>query len=119
MIVFKMGRTTGPTVGVVHGCRAIQRVYYSAGPTQSRECVVLPYDDSMPFARAGDSGALIYSDVGQGVGVIWGSSIGSAPQSIDLDKFVYYTPLDVIYNDMSAHLARLFGENTIRLTWVL
>lgn len=118
MIVFKMGRTTGPTIGKVHGCRAIQRVYYSVGPIQSRESVIVAYDDDMPFARAGDSGALIYSHMGQGMGLVWGSSVGAAPQSIDLGKFVYYTPLAAILADMSAHLARLFGENMVRLTWV-
>ncbi len=121
-LVFKVGRTTGPTVGKLHGLRMIKRNHCSAGHTQSLEKVVVAYEDNVPFALPGDSGALVYGAQGQGLGMVWGGPWEDTPQSNESTKLgmvVYFTPLEAIYRDMTARLARQYGgEDKIRLTWI-
>ncbi len=118
---YKMGRTTGPTIGKAHGCRMVQQIYCSTGVVRSKEHAVVPYDEDqdMAFARPGDSGALIYKGNGEGCGMVWGGMAEQKPLSVDLAKVIVFTPLDAIYQDLSARLGRQYGEGKVQITWVV
>lgn len=69
--VFKIGRSTGSTAGVVNGSRAETRLYDSGTWTvTSTELVIVPsrwhLDVPPPVAGRGDSGALVYDGSAQG-----------------------------------------------------
>lgn len=118
-----MGRSTGATVGVLHGTHVIAREY--AYPerklmVQSLEQVVFPAAHTA-FATFGDSGALVYSARGAGLGMVWGgmkeeySGSGQAdpPKGLDMRHACFYTPLGAIMESLSAAA----GEDS-SLSWV-
>lgn len=128
-VVFKLGRTTGPTVGTHNHCKAITRSYRSTeGPVKSWESVVLPPDDEVcPFATFGDSGALVYGPQGEGLGMVWGgllavgkkeNGVHLGPSTLAIDRVVFVTPLQALFNSMKARIEREFGQGNIQLDWL-
>ncbi len=102
-LVFKIGASTGATVGFVHNACAVTREYSNAEgtfPVQSLECVVVPASHS-DFATFGDSGALVYGARGNGFGMVWGGMTATAGDD-SLHGICFVTPLSVIVESISA-----------------
>ena len=127
-MVFKTGRTTGLTVGVVHAIPTIRKHAWpmtiprgsqpfefaksipgsmalpsddghGAGmPTQLVETYVIKGYRSKPFHEQGDSGAWILDYLGDLVALLWGGCTGSDD--------CYYTPIKDIVNDIEKYTGK-------------
>jgi len=126
--VFKLGRTSGPTTGVYHGCTAVTCIYRATEKVMtSLECVVLPpINEEAPFAAGGDSGALVYGPEGQAVGMIWGGVtrrvedeagvVRFKPTTLEINRAVFVTPLDAIIRHVEAKCESELGKGNFRLS---
>jgi hypothetical protein len=116
-IVFKMGRTTGPTMGIYHVCRPVVQVYKSLRqPVRSIEDVFIPCPGVERFAKKGDSGALVYDGQGAGRWMVWGGLITQAPVEVDVERVVWATPMKAILGDVEAKLALRHGHSGFQVT---
>jgi Peptidase family S64 len=73
MVVFKVGRSTGVTKGVVHMIKKTVREKEKWGPTS--EWLVQGIGvDQQSFAEVGDSGSTVWNESGDLVGMMWASN---------------------------------------------
>ncbi|TPX11448.1 uncharacterized protein E0L32_007867 [Thyridium curvatum] len=111
----KFGRTTGATAGVQAGVRSIIRRYLPGGPhIESIEQAVMddPGCATAPFARAGDSGAMVCDpERCCFLGPLWGGLEDGKGNMLQLVYF--YTPL----NDVMEDLRRVFAASGVEVEW--
>ena len=114
-VVFKVGRTTGPTMGVVSGCRAVIQTYQSKlWPVRSIEDTIISCSGTKYFAVKGDSGAPVYDAHGNGQFMVWG---GLDPTLVDPEQHVVFaTPVQAILHDVEAKLSQLLGHTNVKVT---
>ena len=116
--VFKLGRTTGPTVGLHHGCKAMARQYQSK-VVESLEEVVIPVTNNTPrFAKEGDSGALVYGPEGKGLGMVWGGVLSKVPTTMAVERMVYVTPIRAIARDVAAQFEQAYSDGKAQWHWL-
>jgi len=73
--VIKHGLTTLTTIGCLTGFKSFVRRYSVLGPLDSIEAAIYPYDnESGPFSRGGDSGAIIVDAFGKFVALLLGGT---------------------------------------------
>jgi hypothetical protein len=73
MRVWKSGRTTGVTTGIVEDVSADVDVGgYPDGTQGFRDQIIVAQDDSLPIVRGGDSGSLVVDDSQRAVGLLFG-----------------------------------------------
>ena len=108
-LVFKLGRTTGCTVGEHHDLTTVFRTTDTSTPGPeggiiTHETTVL--SKSAPFADKGDSGALVFNADGTKLGIIWAggrvvedfttnTGLGWPPPP-SLNRLVFVTPLEAV-----------------------
>ncbi|OKP15168.1 hypothetical protein PENSUB_2210 [Penicillium subrubescens] len=93
--VYKRGRTTDYTVGIVHGRRRSLEAPHSAQGVATH--VIVSDDPESPFSKRGDSGSWVIDSHGLLVGMIWGKS--------DFDDTTYFTPADYIFRYIPKRIA--------------
>jgi len=94
--VIKRGLTTHTTIGRLAGFESHVRRYSVLGNLDSVEVAIYPYNnDSGPFSRGGDSGALIASSLAEFVALLTG---GTGPT--DSSDITYGTPMYWLWNDV-------------------
>lgn len=106
--VFKIGRSTGTTVGRVHGHKMDVRTEYSTDESSSPvvvyscEVVVFTCNSQAPgtFSAPGDSGAGVYDGHGRVVGVLWGGWPAKRVVGGQLDSIHCITPIEIIEEDI-------------------
>jgi len=75
LYVIKHGSTTLTTIGCLTGFESVVRRYSILGPLDSTEAAIHPYNNqSGPFSRGGDSGAIIVDALGKFVGLLLGGT---------------------------------------------
>jgi hypothetical protein len=95
-LVIKRGLTTRTTIGRLTGFKSHERRYSTLGYLDSVEVAIYPYDnDSGPFSRDGDSGALIVGSLAEFVALLTG---GTGPT--DSSDTTYGTPMYWLWNDV-------------------
>ncbi len=121
-VVFKMGRSTGPTVGTSHGCRVVEQHFHSAGSVISLEHVVLGATTSdgtcVKFAGPGDSGALVYTALSKGFGIVTGCFCSQDPRGLEISKVTSVLPLEDIFGDIHTKLDAEYGRGNFKLAWL-
>ncbi|KAG9079917.1 hypothetical protein FRC06_007320 [Ceratobasidium sp. 370] len=94
--VIKRGHTTLTTIGRFTGFESHLRRYDLVGTLDSVEAAVYPYDnDSGPFSRGGDSGALI-----AGPGAEFTALLTGGTGLADSADITYGTPMHWLWNDV-------------------
>ena len=94
--VIKRGHTTFTTIGCLTGFESHQRRYGLVGNFDSIEAAIYPYDnDSGPFSRGGDSGALIAGPEAEFTALLTG---GTGPT--DSSDVTYGTPMYWLWEDV-------------------
>jgi len=75
--VFKIGRTTGHTVGQLHNVDASVTIHYAAddGSFMLKGKAPVVYSNGVDYARRGDSGALVINGDAEAVGMIVAAAI--------------------------------------------
>ena len=118
-VVFKLGRTSGLTVGVYNGSKTVIRQYRSKA-VESQEEVVLPVANLSPFfTREGDSGALVYGPEGEGLGMVWGGMVPTLPTSLTMERIVFVRPMQAIVRDVVARLEQAYpNDGEVRCQWL-
>lgn len=144
-LVYKVGRTTGVTVGQLTGTEVLVREYETTSQasmmTEVTEHVIVSADGSANFARPGDSGALVRSPDNGPVGLFFGA-IKNGPRKnredstydqdrpaqvsvyfnkpgVALDGVFLYTPFRIVLESMRATLAEAFGgDEMFELSYV-
>ena len=102
--VFKVGRTTGLTVGKVHPVRStssIERLSnskYNKPRRTTFEHQVIKANYPLSFNAPGDSGSWILNEVGYLVGFLWGGNDG--------DFSCYFTPIKEVIEDIEGKTKR-------------
>jgi hypothetical protein len=93
--VFKVGRTTGLTQGTLN-IVGLQRqpIWLNNKPYHYTNILAIRARRGKPFSRPGDSGALVYTKDGWGLGLVVGGT----------DEFSFLTPLDACLESMRATL---------------
>ncbi|KAK3344241.1 hypothetical protein B0T25DRAFT_556493 [Lasiosphaeria hispida] len=116
-IVFKVGRTTGPTMGIASGCRAVVQVFQSK-TVRSIEHVITSCSSAQCFARPGDSGAPVYGACGDGQFMVWGGleQREREPAAVALDLVVFATPIQTILHHVEAKLSQAIGHTNFKVT---
>jgi hypothetical protein len=94
--VFKVGRTTGFSGGTLK-IVGLQRqpIWLNEKPYHYTNILAVKARKGSPFSRPGDSGALVYTKDGWGIGLVIGGT----------DEFSFLTPLDACLATMQATLA--------------
>lgn len=93
--VYKMGRTTGLTCGILDivGLQrqriVINDLHYIYTNILAVKCI-----NDQPFSMAGDSGAVVYTEDGRAIGLVIAGT----------DKYTFVSPLDACLKDMNATL---------------
>ncbi|EIW83357.1 hypothetical protein CONPUDRAFT_102106 [Coniophora puteana RWD-64-598 SS2] len=94
--VFKRGHTTFTTVGRLNGFESHERRYGLLGSFDSVEAAVYPYDNnSGPFSRGGDSGAVIV-----GVNNDFVAQLTGGAGATDSSDITYGTPMEWLWNNV-------------------
>jgi hypothetical protein len=94
--VIKRGLTTLTTIGRLNGFESHLRHYGVLGNFDSVEAAVYAYDnDSGPFSKAGDSGALIAGPEAELIALL---TTGTGPT--DSSDVTYGTPMYWLWNDV-------------------
>lgn len=94
--VIKRGHATLTTIGCLTGFESHQCRYDLVGTFDSVEAAVYPYDnDSGPFSRGGDSGALIAGPEAEFIALLTG---GTGPT--DSSDVTYGTPMHWLWKDV-------------------
>ncbi|KDQ10479.1 hypothetical protein BOTBODRAFT_163776 [Botryobasidium botryosum FD-172 SS1] len=94
--VIKRGHTTFTTIGRLNGFESHERRYSLLGKFDSVEAAVYPYDNnSGPFSRGGDSGALIAGPEAEFIALLTG---GTGPT--DSSDITYGTPMEWLWNQV-------------------
>jgi len=115
-LVFKLGRSTGPTTGIQHYPRVTIREYDGSHITvKSTEHVIVPAITNMPFAVPGDSGALVYDPHADPAGMIWGCPVNCIG-GVDI-SCTFYTPFDSIMFSLTQVLSDMFGPENFLLKY--
>lgn len=97
-LVFKRGRTTGITAGVLGGlCPAAVRLAGDPAGIHHRGWMVFPRP-SEKFAQPGDSGAWVLTASGQAIGLLTGGD--------NADGTALFTPLSLVVKNME----KVFGS---------
>ena len=102
--VFKVGRTTGLTVGKVTNITThtrIERQPNSAHATPIRttfEHYTIRAKYTGPFNKAGDSGSWIFDENGDLLGLLWGGCVKSSD--------CYFTPIQYIIADIEQYTGK-------------
>ena len=93
--VFKLGRTTGFTVGLLNVV-GLQRqpIWLNEKQYHYMNILAVKARKGAPFSRAGDSGALVYTKDGWALGLVIGGT----------DELSFVTPLDACLETMQATL---------------
>ncbi|OIW22404.1 hypothetical protein CONLIGDRAFT_650608 [Coniochaeta ligniaria NRRL 30616] len=145
-LVYKVGRTTGVTVGQLAACEVLVRHYKAtdqaaAEHTEVTEHVIVSAGPG-DFAGPGDSGAVVCDPQSNPVGLLFGGFANkpqpgrewTATAASDRDRpagvAVYfsqpgvalcgvslYTPFDVVLRSMRATLAGAFGDDRFELSY--
>ncbi|CAE6532659.1 unnamed protein product [Rhizoctonia solani] len=94
--VIKRGLTTRTTIGRLTGFASCKRNYTALGKFDSTEVTIYPYNnDSGPFSKDGDSGALIAGPLAEFIALLT-SGIGQT----DSSDITYGTPIHWLWNDV-------------------
>ncbi|KAI0049139.1 hypothetical protein FA95DRAFT_1538795 [Auriscalpium vulgare] len=94
--VIKRGQATLTTIGRLAGFESHERRYRLAGTFDSVEAAIYPYDNqSGPFSRGGDSGALIAGAGAEFIALLTGGT-GTAESS----DITYGTPMHWLWEDV-------------------
>ncbi|OIW23093.1 hypothetical protein CONLIGDRAFT_686865 [Coniochaeta ligniaria NRRL 30616] len=115
--VYKLGRTTGPTVGEVSSCRAVTRT----GSVTSVETTLVPKPDlGVPeaFAWKGDSGAAVFAGDGTPHSMVWGAprqSTEAGEAYLGLAGVVCATPIEAVLRDIQERLAGMNPDVEVRV----
>ena len=107
--VIKRGLTTLTTIGCLNGFESHVRHYIALGSRDSVEAAVYPYDnDSSPFSRGGDSGAIIVDALGKFVALL---TSGTGP--IDSSDITFGSPMHWLWAIIKAQFpgANLYFED--------
>lgn len=124
--VFKMGRTTGPTAGVVDGCRAWTCIYKNGAlAITSSELVIRPSQlvaGDPRFAYYGDSDALVY-DMAKPHSLVWGGvdqtvSHNASQPFLILDKLVFATRLDSVLGSIENTFAQMHPGEEVKVEFL-
>jgi len=89
--VYKIGRTSGQSVGIISGLGESRNTKYLQFPTTE----FLAMGESKLFALWGDSGSGVWDEFGNLVGMVWGSSPGTNTN--------YVTSLPLILDRLEYH----------------
>lgn len=116
-LVFKLGRSTGPTTGVRHLPRTFIHEYDAEGrvTVSSTEQAIMSLKPNSFFAVHGDSGALAYNPDGDPTGMIWGFP-ECRGGGVDL-SCTFYTPFGSIMSSLTKAFAVVLGEDTFSLEY--
>ena len=116
-IVFKVGRTTGPTLGYSSGCQAVIQVFQQDKPIRTIENVITSCTGGQRFAWVGDSGAPVYGAHGDGQFMVWGGLEQVRENgALAVEHVVFATPVRVILHDVVARLSRAIGHTNFKVT---
>lgn len=143
-LVYKVGRTTGVTVGHLTETQVLVREYRTTGQrtimTEVTEHVIVSADGD-DFAQPGDSGALVRSPDNSPVGLLFGGgqnqpekvredstsdqhrpaevSVYFYKPGVALSSIFLYTPFSIVLESMRATLAQAFGgDEMFKLSYV-
>jgi hypothetical protein len=112
-----MGRTTGPTMGISSGYRAVVQVFQQAKTVRSIENIIISCSGAQSFAQLGDSGAPVYGAYGDGQFMVWG---GLEPWrengALAVHHVVFATPIQVILDHVVAKLSQAIGHTNFKVT---
>jgi hypothetical protein len=119
-LVFKTGAATGTTVGIrcparVNVCEEFETPDGGTLAIASEECAVVSLGQATaPFARPGDSGALVFDKWAGQVGMLWGclASRGKMQvegEEIEYDKLCLVTPMVELVRSMQERLRASMG----------
>ncbi|KAM4066597.1 hypothetical protein HRG_000678 [Hirsutella rhossiliensis] len=105
---YKIGAVSGVTVGVYNEYRSVIFMDHDRhlSPSPSYEHSFLGTDGMGPFATPGDSGAVVFNEHGQVVGVVFS---GGNPQQTAKGSYALVTPIE----DVFRHIKDL-SQNRIR-----
>jgi len=116
-IVFKVGRTTGPTIGYSSRYRAVLQVFHQDKTVRTIENIITSYSGDQCFARAGDSGAPVYGAHGDAQFTVWGGLEQLRENgALVVEHVVFATPIQVILHDVVAKLSQAIGHTNFKVT---
>jgi len=103
--VFKVGRTTGLTVGVVEYTatetkipRPANSAYTNPWPRRIVEHFAIKGTLGRQFSQGGDSGSWIFDDVGNLCGLLWGG--------VTAANVGYFTPIEFVIADIEKYTGK-------------
>jgi hypothetical protein len=108
--VFKIGRTTGTTIGRVHGSKVNVRTEYSTdeGTVVVHSCEVVVFTSITQargvFSDPGDSGAAVYDGNANLVGTLWGGWPFKRASGGQMDSIHCVTPIEATEEHIRRHL---------------
>lgn len=113
--IFKVGRTTGLTIGRCNGIDSNVRMELPPNSDRKKtdrkqyrvtqeHCIIsekagseLAYNAIYQFSAGGDSGSWLFDEIGTLVGLLWGSF-----ESVTDTNCSYFTPIELIITDIEA-----------------
>ncbi|CAE6389034.1 unnamed protein product [Rhizoctonia solani] len=97
--VLKRGFATNTTVGTLTRFMSFVRQYFQTGTQESIEVAILSHEqDSGTFSKAGDSGALIVSTIGEFIALL----TGGTSKGTDASDITYATPFERVWDLVQA-----------------
>lgn len=108
--MFKVGRTTGHTVGRFHHVDASVTINYQHNGLVKGKVRVVRRTEDAPFAGLGDSGALVLNGHAEAVGMVTAVAVGSVAYGV-----VYISPLAPIAENIKEVLQRGPGDGKVEV----
>jgi hypothetical protein len=100
--VYKIGRTTGLTKGVIKSIEMDNvTVSYDQGSAIFDSQIEIEDSDNSPFAAGGDSGSLVFDENNLAIGLLFGGTLQGGPGNAGL---VYANHLDSVLNQANVDL---------------
>lgn len=109
--LYKVGATTGPTIGRFNGYKADVRLHddghVESSPSLEHTLIAANIRGGAtrynpPFVDYGDSGSVVFDGSGRLIGLVTG---GHIPQQADTMGFVYVTPIEQVFQDIKDFFA--------------